>query len=113
MVPLQEKKNGMVSPGERREVKYLCFLFTNNGKRQHEIDKGTGSAEAFIVPLCGDEAGCQFTGQSLSTPMDHNLWVMMDRIRSRVQVVEMRSYKDATWPASARTISGMSHWTGH
>ncbi|TWW69645.1 hypothetical protein D4764_18G0004510 [Takifugu flavidus] len=64
------------------EFKYLGVLFTSEGRMEQEIDRRIGAASAVMRTL----------HRSIFVPTltyGHELWVMTERTRSRVQAAEM------------------------
>ncbi|KAI3352081.1 hypothetical protein L3Q82_020903 [Scortum barcoo] len=100
--PLQV--GGEVLP-QVEEFKYLGVLFTSEGKIEREIDRRIGAASCSYVrsvkyrTVRGGEEGAEskgkrssrFTGQSTLPTLTygHELWVMTERTRSRIQAAEM------------------------
>ncbi|KAI3359361.1 hypothetical protein L3Q82_002861 [Scortum barcoo] len=99
--PLQV--GGEVLP-QVEEFKYLGVLFTSEGKIEREIDRRIGAASAVMhavgVPDRRGEEGAESKGEALDLPVNlsfplphltygHELWVMTERTRSRIQAAEM------------------------
>ncbi|KAI3368927.1 hypothetical protein L3Q82_025906 [Scortum barcoo] len=85
------------------EFKYLGVLFTSEGKMEREIDRRIGAASAVMRSVYrtvrGGEEGAESKGwrsfsiyRSIYVPTltyGHELWVMTERTRSRIQAAEM------------------------
>uniref|UniRef100_A0A8C6LDH0 Reverse transcriptase domain-containing protein n=1 Tax=Nothobranchius furzeri TaxID=105023 RepID=A0A8C6LDH0_NOTFU len=82
------------------EFKYLGVLFTSEGRRDREIDRRIGSASAVMRTLSRSVVGKRELSQkarlsiyrSIYVPIltyGHELWVMTERTRSRIQAAEM------------------------
>ncbi|KAK0154376.1 putative uncharacterized transposon-derived protein F52C9.6 [Merluccius polli] len=82
------------------EFKYLGVLFTSDGRMEWEIDRRIGAASAVMRTLHGSvvvkrelSQKAKFSiYQSIYVPAltyGHELWVMTERTRSRVQAAEM------------------------
>uniref|UniRef100_A0A671TUB9 Endonuclease/exonuclease/phosphatase domain-containing protein n=1 Tax=Sparus aurata TaxID=8175 RepID=A0A671TUB9_SPAAU len=80
------------------EFKYLGVLFTSEGRMEREIDRRIGAAAAvmqLVYRLWWRESrakrrSSRFTGQSTFLPSyGHELWVVTERIRPRIQVAKM------------------------
>ncbi|KAI3362823.1 hypothetical protein L3Q82_001869 [Scortum barcoo] len=84
------------------EFKYLGVLFTSEGKMEREIDRRIGAASAVMhavgVPDRRGEEGAESKVAKLSIyrsiyvptlTYGHELWVMTERTRSRIQAAEM------------------------
>nr|XP_054589525.1 RNA-directed DNA polymerase from mobile element jockey isoform X1 [Nothobranchius furzeri] len=82
------------------EFKYLGILFTSEGRRDREIDRRIGSASAVMRTLSRSVVGKRELSQkarlsiyrSIYVPIltyGHELWVMTERTRSRIQAAEM------------------------
>ncbi|XP_054592057.2 LINE-1 retrotransposable element ORF2 protein [Nothobranchius furzeri] len=82
------------------EFKYLGVLFTSEGRRDREIDRRIGSASAVMRTLSRSVVGKRELSQkarlsiyrSIYIPIltyGHELWVMTERTRSRIQAAEM------------------------
>ena len=72
------------------EFKYLGVLFTSEGRMEREIDRRIGAASAVMRTLHGSIVVKIY--QSIYVPAltyGHELWVMTERTRSRVQAAEM------------------------
>ncbi|TWW55998.1 hypothetical protein D4764_09G0010480 [Takifugu flavidus] len=65
------------------EFKYLGVLFTSEGRMEREIDRRIGAAPV----RCGEEIYRSIFVPTLT--YGHELWVMTERTRSRVQAAEM------------------------
>ena len=91
---------GGVSLPQVEEFKYLGVLFTSEGRMEREIDRRIGAASAVMRSLyrtvvvkkeLSRKAKLSIY-QSIYVPTltyGHELWVMTERTRSRVQAVEM------------------------
>ncbi|KAI3362770.1 hypothetical protein L3Q82_001822 [Scortum barcoo] len=93
---------GKVLP-QVEEFKYLGVLFTSEGKMEREIDRRIGAVRvrsyAVGVPDRRGEEGAEPKGVKLSIyrsiyrvptlTYGHELWVMTERTRSRIQAAEM------------------------
>ena len=82
------------------EFKYLGVLFTSEGRREREIDRRIGAASAVMRALYGSVVVKRELSrraklsiyQSIFAPTltyGHELWVVTERTRSRVQAAEM------------------------
>jgi len=82
------------------EFKYLGILFTNEGRREREIDRRIGAASAVKRALYRSVVVKRELSQkaklsiyrSIYVPTliyGHELWVMTERTRSRIQAAEM------------------------
>ncbi|KAK0132743.1 putative uncharacterized transposon-derived protein F52C9.6 [Merluccius polli] len=82
------------------EFKYLGVLFTSDGRMEREIDRRIGAASAVMRTLHGSVVVKRELSrkaklsiyQSIYVPAltyGHELWVMTERTRSRVQAAEM------------------------
>ncbi|KAK3523071.1 hypothetical protein QTP86_012652 [Hemibagrus guttatus] len=82
------------------EFKYLGVLFTSEGRMDREIDRWIGAAAAVMRPMYWSVVVKKELSrkaklsiyQSIYVPTltyGHELWVMTERIRSRIQVAEM------------------------
>ncbi|KAK0139711.1 putative uncharacterized transposon-derived protein F52C9.6 [Merluccius polli] len=82
------------------EFKYLGVLFTSEGRMEREIDRRIGAASAVMRTLHGSVVVKRELSrkaklsiyQSIYVPAltyGHELWVMTERTRSRVQAAEM------------------------
>ncbi|KAK0156590.1 Craniofacial development protein 2 [Merluccius polli] len=82
------------------EFKYLGVLFTSEGRMEREIDRRIGAASAVMRTLHGSvvvkrelsQKAKLSIYQSIYVPAltyGHELWVMTERTRSRVQAAEM------------------------
>uniref|UniRef100_A0A8C6Q6A0 Reverse transcriptase domain-containing protein n=1 Tax=Nothobranchius furzeri TaxID=105023 RepID=A0A8C6Q6A0_NOTFU len=82
------------------EFKYLGVLFTSEGRRDREIDRRIGSASAVMRTLSRSVVVKRELSQkarlsiyrSIYVPIltyGHELWVMTERTRSRIQAAEM------------------------
>ncbi|KAK3526422.1 hypothetical protein QTP70_025454, partial [Hemibagrus guttatus] len=125
------------------EFKYLGVLFTSEGRMDHEIDRRIGAAAAVmrsmyrsvVVKKELSQKAKLSIYQSIYVPTltyGHELWVMTERVRSRIQVAEMsflcrvagRSLRDrvrssVTWeelgvePLLLHIERGQLRWLGH
>ncbi|KAK3522195.1 hypothetical protein QTP70_027689 [Hemibagrus guttatus] len=125
------------------EFKYLGVLFTSEGRMDREIDGRTGAAAAVIRSMYRSDVVKKELSQkaklliyqSIYVPTltyGHKLWVMTERVRSRIQVAEMsflrrvvgRSLRDSvrssvTWeelgvePLLLHIERGQLRWLGH
>ncbi|KAI3360757.1 hypothetical protein L3Q82_012993 [Scortum barcoo] len=97
------------------EFKYLGVLFTSEGKMEREIDRWIGAASAVMrsvyrtvmvkKELSRKGRSSRFTGQSTPppSPYAHELWVMTERTRLRIQAAEMSFLHDqGGWAPSLR-----------
>ncbi|KAK0155354.1 DNA-directed RNA polymerase II subunit RPB1 [Merluccius polli] len=86
--------------GDVEEFKYLRVLFTSEGRMEREIDRWIGAASAVMRTLHGSIVVKRELSrkaklsiyQSIYVPAltyGHELWVMTERTRSRVQAAEM------------------------
>ncbi|KAK3535602.1 hypothetical protein QTP70_017140 [Hemibagrus guttatus] len=82
------------------EFKYLGVLFTSEGRRDHEIDRRIGAAAAVMRSMYRSVVVKKELSrkaklsiyQSIYVPTltyGHELWVMTERVRSRIQAAEM------------------------
>ncbi|KAK3573041.1 hypothetical protein QTP86_012223 [Hemibagrus guttatus] len=82
------------------EFKYLGVLFTSEGRMDHEIDRRIGAAAAVmrsmyrsvVVKKELSQKAKLSIYQSIYVPTltyGHELWVMTERVRSRIQAAEM------------------------
>ncbi len=80
------------------EFKYLGVLFTSEGRMQREIDRRIGAASAVMWSMYWSvmvkkELSCKAKlSVSIYVPTltyGHELWVMTERTRSRIQATEM------------------------
>ncbi|KAK0136316.1 hypothetical protein N1851_027786 [Merluccius polli] len=80
------------------EFKYLRVLFTSEGRMEWEIDRRIGAASAVMRTLHGSVVVKRELSRKLSIYQSiyvpdltygHELWVMTERTRSRVQAAEM------------------------
>nr|XP_054595999.1 uncharacterized protein LOC129163073 [Nothobranchius furzeri] len=99
MVACHLRVGGEVLP-QVEEFKYLGVLFTSEGRRDREIDRRIGSASAVMRTLSRSVVGKRELSQkarlsiyrSIYVPIltyGHELWVMTERTRSRIQAAEM------------------------
>ncbi|KAK3517314.1 hypothetical protein QTP70_002959 [Hemibagrus guttatus] len=121
------------------EFKYLGVLFTSEGRMDHEIDRQIGAAAAVMRSVVVKKELSQKAKpsiyQSIYVPTityGHELWVMTERVRSRIQAAEMsflrrvagRSLRDrvrssVTWeelgvePLLLHIERGQLRWLGH
>ncbi|KAK3516271.1 hypothetical protein QTP70_007251 [Hemibagrus guttatus] len=90
---------GKVLP-QVEEFKYLGVLFTSEGRMDHEIDRRIGAAAAVmrsmyrsvVVKKELSRKAKPSIYQSIYAPTltyGHELWVMTERVRSRIQAAEM------------------------
>ncbi|TWW78261.1 hypothetical protein D4764_11G0003820 [Takifugu flavidus] len=71
---------------------YLGVLFTSEGRMEQEIDRRIGAASAVMRTLHRSVVVKSWVYRSIFVPTltnGHELWVMTERTRSRVQVAEM------------------------
>ncbi len=80
------------------EFKYLGVLFTSEGRMQREIDRRIGASSAVMRSMYWSvmvkkELSCKAKlSVSIYVPTltyGHELWVMTERTRSRIQAAEM------------------------
>ncbi|KAK3529813.1 hypothetical protein QTP86_006010 [Hemibagrus guttatus] len=82
------------------EFKYLGVLFTSEGRMDREIDRRIGAAAAVMRSMCQfvvvkkelSRKAKLSIYQSIYAPTltyGHELWVMTERVRSRIQAAEM------------------------
>ncbi|KAK3537288.1 hypothetical protein QTP70_006984 [Hemibagrus guttatus] len=125
------------------EFKYLGVLFTSEGRMDREIDRRIGAAAAVMRSMYRSVVVKKELSrkaklsiyQSIYAPTltyGHELWVMTERVRSRIQAAEMsflrrvagRSLRDrvrssVTWeelgvePLLLRIERGQLRWLGH
>ncbi|KAK7884420.1 hypothetical protein WMY93_027543 [Mugilogobius chulae] len=125
------------------EFKYLGVLFTSEGKMEHEIDRWIGAASAVMQSLYQTVVVKKELSQkaklsiyrSIYVPTltyGHELWVMTERTRSRIQAVKMsflrrvagRSLRDRVRSSATREELGVEpllhhiergqlRWLGH
>ena len=97
------------------EFKYLGVLFTSEGRTEKEISRRIGAAGAVLQSLCRTVVTKQELSQKAKLSVyraifvptltyGHEVWVMTQRIRSRIQAVEM-SFLEG-WLASPVEIGG-------
>ncbi|KAI3361614.1 hypothetical protein L3Q82_001931 [Scortum barcoo] len=106
------------------EFKYLGVLFTSEGKMEREIDRRIGAAScsyAVGVPDRRGEEGAESKGEALDLPVNlrsqpltygHELWVMTERTRSRIQAAKMSFLRRVVAGRSLRDrggVPGVSH----
>ncbi|KAK3526405.1 hypothetical protein QTP70_025434 [Hemibagrus guttatus] len=108
------------------EFKYLGVLFTSEGRMDCEIDRRIGAAAAVMRPMYRSVVVKKELSrkaklsiyQSIYIPTltyGHELWVMTERIRSRVQAAEMnflrrvagRSLRDRVRSSVTREVLGV------
>ncbi|KAK0138540.1 putative uncharacterized transposon-derived protein F52C9.6 [Merluccius polli] len=70
---------------EELGVKYLGVLFTSEGRMEREINRRIGAASAVMRTLHGSVVSIYVPALTYG----HELWVMTERTRSRVQAAEM------------------------
>nr|XP_054588625.1 uncharacterized protein LOC129153273 isoform X2 [Nothobranchius furzeri] len=98
-VACQLRVGGEVLP-QVEEFKYLGVLFTSDGRRDREIDRWIGSASAVMrtlnqsVVVKGEliQKARLSIYRSIYVPIltyGHELWVMTERTRSRIQAAKM------------------------
>ncbi|KAI3373314.1 hypothetical protein L3Q82_006613 [Scortum barcoo] len=103
--PLQV--GGEVLP-QVEEFKYLGVLFTSEGKMEREIDRRIGAASAvmrsvyrtIVVKKELSRKAKLSIYQSIYVPTltyGHELWVMTERTRSRIQAAEMSFLPQGGW----------------
>ena len=101
---------GQVALLQVEEFKYLGILFTSDGRREREIDRRIGAASAVMRTLHRSVVVKRELSRkaklsiyrSVYVPIltyGHELWVMTERMRSRVQAAEM---------SFLRRVSGLS-----
>ncbi|KAI3355481.1 hypothetical protein L3Q82_018317 [Scortum barcoo] len=105
------------------EFKYLGVLFTSEGKMEREIDRRIGAASAVMRSVYRTvvvKKELSPKGEALDLPVNlrlptltygHELWVMTERTRSRIQAAEM-SFLRRVAGRSLRDrggVPGMSH----
>ncbi|KAK3542716.1 hypothetical protein QTP70_000099 [Hemibagrus guttatus] len=125
------------------EFKYLGVLFTSEGRMDREIDRWSGAATAVMRSMYWSVVVKKELSrkaklsiyQSIYVPTltyGHELWVMTERVRSRIQTAEMsflrrvvgRSLRDrvkssVTWkelgvePLLLHNERGQLRWLGH
>ncbi|KAK3510343.1 hypothetical protein QTP70_004929 [Hemibagrus guttatus] len=125
------------------EFKYLRVLFTSEGRMDREIDRRIGAAAAVmrsmyqsvVVKKELSRKAKLFIYQSIYVPTltyGHELWVMTERVRSRIQAAEMsflrrvagRSLRDRVRSSATREELGVEplllhiergqlRWLGH
>ncbi|KAI3370590.1 hypothetical protein L3Q82_007160 [Scortum barcoo] len=71
------------------EFKYLGVLFTSEGKMEREIDRRIGAASAVIMYRTIVVKKIYRSIYVLTLTYGHELWVMTERTRSRIQAAEM------------------------
>ncbi|KAK0153876.1 hypothetical protein N1851_004048 [Merluccius polli] len=76
---------GSVLLPQVKEFKYLGILFTSEGKMECEMDRRIGS-DAGIVPDCCVKRYLLYVP---NLTYGHELWVVTERTRSRIQAAEM------------------------
>ncbi|KAK3533855.1 hypothetical protein QTP70_032967 [Hemibagrus guttatus] len=69
------------------EFKYLGVLFTSEGRMDHEIDRWISAAAAVMWSMYRSVVVKSIYVPTLT--YGHELWVMTERIRSRIQAAEM------------------------
>ncbi|KAK3561458.1 hypothetical protein QTP86_002817 [Hemibagrus guttatus] len=69
------------------EFKYLGVLFTSEGRMDHEIDRWISAAAAVMRSMYRSVVVKSIYVPTLT--YGHELWVMTERIRSRIQAAEM------------------------
>uniref|UniRef100_A0AAV2JL93 ribonuclease H n=1 Tax=Knipowitschia caucasica TaxID=637954 RepID=A0AAV2JL93_KNICA len=98
-VPCPLQVGGEVLP-QVEEFKYLGVLFTSEGRMEHEIDRRIGAACAVMRSLYRTVVVKRELSRKAklsiyrsifvpSLTYGHELWVMTERTRSRIQAVEM------------------------
>uniref|UniRef100_A0AAV2JNG5 Reverse transcriptase domain-containing protein n=1 Tax=Knipowitschia caucasica TaxID=637954 RepID=A0AAV2JNG5_KNICA len=128
-VPCPLQVGGEVLP-QVEEFKYLGVLFTSEGRMEREIDRRIGAACAVMRSLYRTVVVKRELSRKAklsiyrsifvpSLTYGHELWVMTERTRSRIQAVEMsflrrvagRSLRDrdASWTPSWGGVPGTSH----
>ncbi|KAL0152538.1 hypothetical protein M9458_052261 [Cirrhinus mrigala] len=91
---------GRESLPQVEEFKYLGVLFTSEGRMEREIDRRIGAASAVMRSLyrsvvvkkelsCKAKLSIYRSIYILTLTYGHELWVMTERIRSRIQAAEM------------------------
>ena len=87
-------------PSQVEEFKYLRILFASDGRREQETDRWIGAASAVVQTLYRSSVGKTELSQkarlsvyrSIFVPTltyGHELWVVTEKMRFQIQVVEM------------------------